>query len=128
MLLVMLGGCATLSPAGGTGDSVRRLVERPEKALREMVAGLQDPVRDDALAAADAALAEAQLAVAAEVLASAGAPGTADLAGAGVVLRLCREGVARISGKLPDRGAAVGYARGGFVVTCLAPLGVLTVR
>jgi hypothetical protein len=129
--LMMVTGCATL-PASNDGGTamLKAQVAQSEAQVRSFVAGLADPAGDDSIAAVAATVDAARIAVAGHAAMGAGRASSSDLAGflaLGVTLAYCRDGLARIQQKLPDRDAAVRFARGEYALLCLAPLSMLSV-
>jgi len=129
--LMMLSGCATLpSAADGGSAQMKAGVAHSEAMLRAFVSGLEDPAGDVAIATAAAAVDAARVAVAGHAAIGAGSAASSDVAGLlalGVTLAYCRDGLTRIQHKLPDREAAVRFARGEYALLCLAPLSLLSV-
>lgn len=131
VLPLLLSGCATFpAPAESGTAQLRAQVAQSEAQVRAFVSGLDDPAGDDSIATVAAAVDTARVAVAGHAANSAGGSSSTDVAGLlglGVTLAYCRDGLTRIRHKLPDRAAAVRFARGEYALLCLAPLSVLSV-
>lgn len=130
LLLAALAGCTTLAPLPGPGDAeVRLAVRQTEGELRDLMRDLADPAAVPAYARAAGVLEAARVMVATDAILGAadfGLERQAERAALGVTLSLCSQGVAKMAA-LP-RDDAERYARGGFSLGCLVPLGVFAVR
>lgn len=128
--LLLLSGCATLPmPAIGLAPQAQLQVARSEAQVRALILGLRDPAGDAAIPAVAASIDAARITIAGQ--AAIGDPSDfniTSLVALGVTLAICRDGLARIEQKLPDRNSAIRYARGEYALVCLAPLSVLSVR
>jgi len=128
--LMLLSGCATLAaPPEDNAAQLKAQVARSEAQLRALVMGLENPAGDEAIATVAASLDSARAAVAGHAATGGGGPSMADAAGLvalGVTLAYCRDGLGRIRHRLPDRAAAIRYARGEYALLCLSPLSVLS--